>query len=286
MRIFAVLAAVFLLFVGRSAHAAPPVPAAGDYVCFTFQVSQQLHERMRTSVATLEEDWKMVYEQRTDIFPAGISIALDGKRNYKVVGTRAVGTYSYNAKTGELSFAGEASELGLRRYVVQNGLYIMMFIPNEDVFYQCEFDSGNKQIGAKNGANTTAPNSGQGAQALIKMPARSTQAITAQDVNGRFEGNYACGAEGKTKLVLDMQADANGRLKATFSFGGTNNVPFGSYTMRGLWSPESFFLTADSWIQQPDGFVMVNLDGYRGEGGELAGEILYQGCSGYSVSRK
>jgi hypothetical protein len=286
MRLFAFLVALFLVLSGSAAHAAPPAPVAGNYPCYTFQISQQLHERMRRSVATLEDEWKMVFEQRTDVYPAGITIQLDGRGNYKVLGTRAVGRYSYNAQTGKIIFSGEASELGLRHYTVRNGIYIMIFMPNADVSYQCEFSSGNRSVGATGGSTTAGSGSGGGTQPGFTLPRRSTRPITAQDLTGRFEGKYVCSGQDTTRLILDMQADPNGKLRAKFTFGGTNNVPNGSYTLQGRWSSEGFFLSADRWIQQPEGYAMANMDGYRGANGELAGEILFQGCSGYIVSRR
>jgi hypothetical protein len=274
-----------LLLNANQASAKAPPPAAGVYPCYTYQISQQLHERQRASVATLETDWRMVYERSTDIYPAGISISLDGKNGYRVVGTRARGTYSYNAATGQVSFAGEANQLKLRSYFVKNGLYIFQFQPDPDVFYHCEYNSGNRQIGSTGAQQQVAGPPQSGPARDVARP-RSPRPMTASDVNGRFEGSYVCSVEGETRLRLDLQAKQNGRLTGTFTFGGNNNSPIGSYTMRGLWSPESFFLAADEWIERPDGFVMANMTGYLAQGGGLAGEVQYQGCTGFNVIRK
>jgi hypothetical protein len=276
-----------MLFLNAStASAKAPPPAAGSYPCYTYQISQQLHERQRASVATLETDWRMVYERSTDIVPAGISIWLDGKSAYRVVGTRARGTYSYSAATGQVSFAGEANQLKLRSYFVKNGLYIFQFQPDPDVFYHCEYNSGNRQIGSAGAQQQQTGTPRQSASTRNVARPRNPRALTLNDVNGRFEGSYVCSVEGETRLRLDLQANPNGRLTGTFTFGGTNGTPIGSYTMRGLWSPESFFLSADQWVQQPEGFVMANVNGYLAQGGGLAGEVVYQGCTGFNVTRK
>jgi hypothetical protein len=281
MKRVALVALPALFLCANPASAKPPPPAAGTYPCYTHQISQQLHERQRASVATLETDWRMVYERRTEIHPAGISISLDGKNNYRVLGTRAQGTYLYDAANGQVSFAGEAEQLKLRSYFVKNGLYIFQFQPDPDVFYHCEFNSGSRQIGSAG-----APQQQPASTARVATRPRDPRPIAASDVNGRFEGTYVCSVEGETRLRLDLQANSNGRLIGTFTFGGTNNTPVGRFSMRGLWSAESFFLSADEWIERPNGFVMTNIKGYLAQGGGLAGEVLYEGCTGFTVFRK
>ncbi len=285
MRLVTICLALMSLATAHSAFAKAPIPVAGNYVCYTYQVSLQNRDRIRTSVATLETDWRQVLERQTDIYPAGISIVLDGKNGYRVAGTRAKGTYSYSNSSGQVSFAGEAAELKLRSYFVKNGLYIMQFQPNADVFYHCEFNSGNRSTGATANGQSSGKGAGQSTQTLVAFPPRSTTPITASDVSGRFVGNYACG-QGKTSMRLDIQANPNGRLTATFSFGGENGIPSGSFSMRGLWSADSFFLSADQWINQPEGYSMTNLNGYLSSKGRLGGEVLATGCSAFDVTRK
>jgi hypothetical protein len=285
MKVFTLPAAAFALLTANAALAKAPPPAAGNYPCYTYQVSQQLHDRQRTSVATLETDWRMVYERSTDIVPAGISLSLDGKNGYRVVGTRARGTYSYSAATGQVSFAGEANQLKLRSYFVKNGLYIFQFQPDPDVFYHCEYNSGNRQIGSTGAQQQTTGPRQNGPAGNVARP-RNPRPMTANDVNGRFEGSYVCSIEGETRLRLDLQASPSGRMTGTLTFGGTNGAPVGSYTVRGLWSAQSFFLSAGEWIDHPDGYVMANINGYLAQGGGLAGEMVYQGCTGFNVTRK
>jgi hypothetical protein len=157
------------------------------------------------------------------------------------------------------------------------------------VFYHCEYNSGNRQIGATTtGQSQTVGGSGtnqQSAQVRDIAKPRSTRALKASDLTGRFEGSYICG-QGETRLVLDLQVDALGNLKGVFTFGGTDGTPLGRFAMNGVWSAQNFYLTADHWIQRPEGYQMVNITGYSAQGGGLTGEIVAQGCSGFSVTRR
>jgi hypothetical protein len=285
MRFLVFILTFVALIVSSAAFAKAPVPAAGNYPCYTRQISLQARDRLRTSTATLETDWRNVLEQSTQIVPAGITLFLDGRNSYRVLGTRARGTYNYSPTSGQVVFAGEASELRLRSYFVKNGLYIFQFQPNDDVFYHCEFDSGNRRIGASNQGQSQGAAGEQSGQNQVTAPPRSARPIAARDLTGRFVGSYSC-SQGRTTMRLDLMVDPQGRLRGTFAFGGSDGVPAGSFSMLGVWSSLGFSLSGDRWINRPEGYSMVNLNGYLVDAGRLGGEVLAQGCSSFDVRRQ
>ncbi|MFM5895133.1 MAG: hypothetical protein ACKOQM_11990 [Novosphingobium sp.] len=122
-------------------------------------------------------------------------------------------------------------------------------------------------------------------QGSVSMQPKINTALTTQAVTGQFEGAYVCG-QGKTALRLDLQAGPDGRLAGTFTFGGSNGVPAGSFAMSGRWNPNGFVLSGDHWINQPDGFSMVDLVGHLAGVGRLSGEVKAQGCNSFDVTRR
>jgi hypothetical protein len=80
-------------------------------------------------------------------------------------------------------------------------------------------------------------------------------------LTGTWEGIYTC-AQGDTELRLVIQAAAGGTLTATFNFFAAPDnpgVPSGSYTMTGTYSATGVQLTQDHWINEPPGYMMVDI---------------------------
>lgn len=101
----------------------------------------------------------------------------------------------------------------------------------------------------------------------------------AQDVTGDWTGKYICG-QGITALHLTIQKVSAGKMiAATFSFGPlpeNPDVPTGSYTMRGTYDAASrrVRLTGEKWVDAPDGYIMVPLDGYLSTSGQkISGRV-------------
>lgn len=114
----------------------------------------------------------------------------------------------------------------------------------------------------------------------------------AQDVTGDWAGKYVC-AQGVTTLTLTIsKAKATGDVTAVFRFGPlpeNPDVPNGEYRMQGKYDPVArrITLSGDHWINQPNGYVMVGLDGVMSSTGQkIAGHVpdLFS-CTDFEVWR-
>lgn len=114
----------------------------------------------------------------------------------------------------------------------------------------------------------------------------------AQDVTGDWAGKYIC-AQGVTALTLTIsKANTPGDVTAVFRFGPLPenlDVPKGEYQMRGRYDPVArrITLSGDHWISQPNGYVMVGLDGVMSSTGQkIAGHVpdLFT-CTDFEVWR-
>lgn len=84
---------------------------------------------------------------------------------------------------------------------------------------------------------------------------------TSRALSGTWEGDYDC-AQGITGLRLTLLARDKGLLLATFAFHPVpenSAVPTGSFAMRGSYSTNALVLRQDYWIDQPAGYLMVDL---------------------------
>lgn len=113
---------------------------------------------------------------------------------------------------------------------------------------------------------------------------------------GSFTGGYGCN-QGLTSLVLTIE-DVDGQaLTATFEFGphpDNPDVPTGSYLMEGNYVDGEMILHGVEWIDQPQGYVMVDLrlyselgvDPHRIYGIVQAPGVVDDNCSLFTVARQ
>jgi hypothetical protein len=274
-RVCCTLAAVLLMSIApEQAHAQQP--AAGTYTCYTFYISSQLQLRWRTRPLSMEQELAQVLAQQTTIVPAGIGVALDGRGGYRIIGARGAGAYRFDAATQRVTFDGEGAKLKFRKYfVTRNGVSVMQFYPDPDVFYQCETN-------ARSAQSTGSPAGGQNSGTAPQTPA----APAPGSVAGRYGGQYNCG-NGDTPLQLQLAYSSSGAVVGEVRFGGANNVPRGAYTVEGSYAAGILSLTAMRWIQRPDGYGMVGFFG-RASGDRLTGTLPGVGCdpSGFDLTRQ
>jgi hypothetical protein len=110
-------------------------------------------------------------------------------------------------------------------------------------------------------------------------------------IAGEWTGRYVC-TQGITALHLDIAQGAGETITATFNFGPlpeNPEVPKGAYRMAGTYDPASrrIKLSGVKWIQAPQDYVMVGLDGHMAASGErIAGYVpdLF-GCTDFEVRR-
>ncbi len=107
-----------------------------------------------------------------------------------------------------------------------------------------------------------------------------------------WRGSYTC-RQGVSALELTIDLTSHGEANAIFQFGphrANPNVPSGSYRMLGtvheVGSNLQVRLRPESWIEQPENYVMVgiNADSDRTRR-RLTGWITDEGCSGVEVRR-
>jgi hypothetical protein len=139
-----------------------------------------------------------------------------------------------------------------------------------------------------------------GARVAAKAPARDagrSNAVATSDtpfVRGdRYRGHYWC-AQGRTELTLVIEdtddADGNGlEVIFEFDFPGSALYPaaVGSYRMRGTWDPRvrSLRLKGERWIDQPGGYLMVDLAGTVSASGAISGRVTgAPQCSTFTVT--
>ncbi len=106
---------------------------------------------------------------------------------------------------------------------------------------------------------------------------------------GTWRGSYTC-AQGLTALTLVITG-AGENLAARFEFSAhpsNPGVPSGSFTLAGRFEAKTgeITLTPVSWIDRPPDYQMVPLSGRVRDGGRaIAGRVLTEGCSSFSVER-
>ena len=107
------------------------------------------------------------------------------------------------------------------------------------------------------------------ASAVLLMTPVSAWAIDARFLDGMWTGSYTCNGQ-ETFLQLELDGDRNGKVTGTFQFGPMTGQsgPEGAYDIEGTIEENWFMeLFGTGWIQQPEGFRMVDLRGVVQEGG-------------------
>jgi hypothetical protein len=105
---------------------------------------------------------------------------------------------------------------------------------------------------------------------------------------GTWIGTYRCG-QGQTGLRLVVTGDDPDSLAAAFRFfpvADNPGVPSGSFAMTGSRSGRDVRLRQSAWIDQPPGYVMVDLVGELTDDGErFAGTVQGAGCTTFALRR-
>jgi hypothetical protein len=204
------------------------------------------------------------------------NIILDGKGGYKIPAVKQIGTYGFNPDTGRPTFTGDLGVMLKNEY---SGTGTSFVVGLGDMNFHCGIVSaGTSNSG---GAGNTAVSTKPTARVDTLGPALAT--AKASDFTGQFEGSYIC-SQGLTNLRLDLLANDQGALVARMAFGGTDKRPKGSYSMVGSWSGAKFRLKGHEWIEQPAGYIMIDLEGELSAKG-VAGNLLATTCSNFAAAR-
>jgi hypothetical protein len=121
--------------------------------------------------------------------------------------------------------------------------------------------------------------------------ASATPADRLDSLVGTWEGEYTCG-QGNTGLKLTIKDREAGTVPATFEFFPLPSNPGaakGSYAMVGAFSSTGqLVFRQQKWIEQPDGYVMVDLavtSPVEADTRQLSGDVLADNCKGFSVRK-
>jgi hypothetical protein len=107
---------------------------------------------------------------------------------------------------------------------------------------------------------------------------------------GEWKGTYTCN-QGNTGLTLTIREESAPTVDATFFFypvDGNPGVPSGTFVMRGTFDVSNGTLKLDPshWLDMPQGYVMVGLEGQLGFNGKsLNGKVLFSGCTDFALAR-
>ena len=112
--------------------------------------------------------------------------------------------------------------------------------------------------------------------------------FAAEPPTGFWRGTYTC-YQGLTALDLVLSFDPKGVLRGEFHFTPVSSnpaVPEGCFTMKGSFDSATrrVRLTPGRWLLQPDGYVMIGLDGRLDPSSDvLQGEISppVPGCTSF-----
>jgi hypothetical protein len=115
-------------------------------------------------------------------------------------------------------------------------------------------------------------------------------------LNGTWEGSYTC-RQGLTRLKLVISAKSTKNIDAVFMFSAhprNPGIPSGRFrmegTLEGFTSPEMpdlLDLRGVTWINQPSGWIMVDLRGDVSSSQQrITGNVQSPGCSTFEVTKK
>jgi hypothetical protein len=275
------LCAIFIFFGANPARAESMPLKPGRFSCFTISVTA----RTQTAADVLEESNRkragnpVRPMQAPQIFlaPAAFgNIILDGKGGYTMPTTRQSGRYGFNTATGRPTFTGD---LGAMKLVEYRGTGENFTIGWQGMNFQCSLPAAPSSTIA---AGSRPPNS---AFVAYAGPVRAT--ATARDFRGHYEGSYVCGSA-PSFMQLDLDAKPDGTITGLMQFGGmrTDEITYsvGSYTLKGTWRGTHYVLKADQWVKQPNGYVMIDLEGDLTTLG-TSGRILYSSCDSFALRR-
>ena len=122
---------------------------------------------------------------------------------------------------------------------------------------------------------------------LLAAPA-TAWAIDANFLDGQWNGSYTCSGR-ETFLRLELDGDRDGNVTGSFQFHpfGEESGAEGSYEIEGTINLSWFMeLRGSGWIDQPEGYRMVDLRGVVQTGGIFSGTVFDAACTTFYVKRR
>jgi hypothetical protein len=109
------------------------------------------------------------------------------------------------------------------------------------------------------------------------------------DLSGQWNGSYVCN-QGITGLVLTIRQYQDGTASGVFAFHpapSNPQVPRGSFAVAGTFENGVLTLRATNWIEQPPGYLTVDLQAAYDPStpGHLDGRVYGANCTTFSADR-
>lgn len=136
--------------------------------------------------------------------------------------------------------------------------------------------TGTPQTGARSTTQTTAPSA-----STAEGP------VALGELAGTWTGTYTCN-QGETELTLSIEAPVSGSARTVFAFGPTTRnpgVPKGSYEMTARYVDRTLGFIQQRWLEQPSGYLMVNLAATAVSTSSISGTVQSTGCTTFKVTR-
>lgn len=133
--------------------------------------------------------------------------------------------------------------------------------------------------------STSAESPAPSSQADPSAPASS---VDLSVLPGTWRGSYFC-AQGETGMELKIAEPVNGQVEAVFSFfpaEGGPPIESGSFRMLGSEQNGTLVFRQQEWIEQPQGYVMVDLGVATVGNDTMTGRVAGSGCGDFSVTKQ
>ncbi|NIJ14109.1 hypothetical protein FHU38_004453 [Saccharomonospora amisosensis] len=155
---------------------------------------------------------------------------------------------------------------------------------------------GQRIAGTPSAADPTANPVEPSSSAPVTAPSSTQQSPLPQagepvdlaSLEGLWQGQYQC-SQGETGMELEISAPEGDTVEAVFRFfplPGQPQNPSGSFSMRGRNTETGLVFAQQEWIEQPDGYVMVDLGVASVEGDTMTGRVAGPGCADFTVARQ
>ncbi len=208
------------------------------------------------------------------------NVILDGKGRYTMPTVNQSGSYGFDKAKGLPTFTGDLGAMQLMEYSGTGTSFVVRW---DTMSFQCAVrDNAPAKPPAAVAVGSKIPNA-----AFVSAVGSKLSSAKASDFDGHYEGSYMC-ASTDTAMQLDLQAKADGSITGIFKFGGSImpeiKYSIGSYSMKGTWQGTHFLLKGDQWIEQPSGYVMVDLEGDLTTLG-TSGTVLFSICDSFAAWR-
>jgi hypothetical protein len=218
------LVAIALIFAAlglqwAAAAAAPQLdsdaPYADTYYCYTTALATDPYANNRIAPRPA---------------PFG-KLILDGKGGYTLTAKGQKGRYTYEPRTGRLSFTGMLAAMQVSDYSA--GSFKLNYRSATGTYaFNCTTDGSNDPRAQK------------------KARPEAVQRLVA----GRFAGDHVCTSTGTTAVEIQLTPDADNNLQGVVSlyYGGAASGKPAKFAVTGRWFKEAYIsLRPDRWLDNP-----------------------------------